>query len=80
MTIEANETDTKQSDCLSDEELLEKIKSEFVRQLEDGEIKLKVGDLVKILDIQNKLSTDNDAREKFWELIEKARKKGLKHG
>jgi len=37
-----------------------------------------VGDLLKILEIQKKLSSDTSAEEKFWEIIEQIRRTELK--
>jgi hypothetical protein len=61
----------------SDLELLEYLKETIVSQIQDGTINLKVGDLLKILEIQKKLATDSSAEEKFWELIEEIRQSGL---
>ena len=51
----------------TDQEILEDLKDRFMDQVENGEIKLKVGDLLKILEIQKKLASDSSAEEKFWE-------------
>jgi hypothetical protein len=59
-------------------ELLDKIKNKFEEQLDAGEIKLKVGDIVKILELQKKLTEDSGAEDKFWEMIEQIRQKELK--
>ena len=67
----------------SDRELLDELKEKIAeylkKQIDDGNIQLKVGDLVKILDIQKKLSSDSGAEEKFWEVIEQIRQRELKH-
>ncbi len=39
----------------------------------------KVGDLVKIIELQRKLSSDSKAEEKFWALIERLRQEELNH-
>ncbi len=62
----------------SDMELLEYLKDTIVSQIEKGTISLKVGDLLKILEIQKKLSSDTSAEEKFWEIIEQIRQTELK--
>lgn len=62
----------------SDMELLEYLKETIVSQIKDGTISLKVGDLLKILEIQKKLSSDASAEEKFWEIIEQIRRTELK--
>jgi len=62
----------------TDLEILQKLKDAFMDQLENGEIKLKVGDLLKVLEIQKKLKSDSSAEEKFWEIIEQIRQEELK--
>ncbi len=62
----------------SDKELLGFMKDEIEKQVRSGKIKLKVGDLMKILELQNKLSSDSGAEEKFWEMLEKIRQEELK--
>ena len=62
----------------TDQEILEDLKDRFMDQVENGEIKLKVGDLLKILEIQKKLASDSSAEEKFWEIIEQIRQGELK--
>jgi hypothetical protein len=62
----------------SDTDRLQKVKEEITDQILNREIKVKVGDLVKIIELQNKLFTGPDAEEKFWEMIEKIRQEELK--
>lgn len=62
----------------SDADLLQFLKDTIVEQIENGKIILKVGDLLKILEIQKKLSSDTSAEEKFWEVIEQIRQEELK--
>ena len=62
----------------SDKELLDYIKNRISEQIQTGSIKLKVGDLLKIIELQKKLSSDSGAEEKFWEVIEQIRQEGLK--
>jgi len=62
----------------SDEDMLNKIKKTIADQIMNKEIKGKVGDLLKILELQKKLGTDENAQEKFWEMIEKIRQEELK--
>ncbi len=63
----------------TDQELLYEIKKEIWGQIQSGEIKMKVGDLLKVLEIQKKLASDSSAEEKFWELIEQIRQEELKN-
>ena len=53
----------------TDTELLQFIKDEIAKQITAGKIKPKVGDLLKILEMQKKLASDSKAEEKFWEMI-----------
>jgi hypothetical protein len=62
----------------SDQERLDYIKGFIMDEIANETIKLKVGDLLKILEIQKKLSEDTDAKDKFWEAIEKIRQEELK--
>ncbi len=62
----------------TDNEVLEKIKRIIWKQVHNGKIKLKVGDLLKILEIQKKLASDSSAEEKFWDIIEQIRQEELK--
>ena len=62
----------------SDKEFLDFIKERISEQIQRGKIELKVGDLLKIIELQKKLSSDSKAEEKFWEVIEQIRQEGLK--
>jgi len=64
----------------SDKELLEFLKDTIISQIQDGNINLKVGDLLKILEIQKRLLSDNDAEAEFWKVIEQIRQEELKRG
>ena len=61
----------------SDLEILDFLKRTIINQIKEGKINLKVGDLLKVLEIQRKLSTDTTAEQKFWELIEQIRQTEL---
>jgi hypothetical protein len=61
----------------TDQERLDYIKTTIMDQIQDGLISLKVGDLLKIFEIQKKLSSDTKAQEKFWEVIEQIRREEL---
>jgi hypothetical protein len=61
----------------SDEEILNFVKDCIANQIGNGEIKAKVGDLLKIMEIQKQLATDTGAEEKFWQEIEKIRQEEL---
>jgi len=62
----------------SDEDMLQKIKHAIAKRIIKGTIKGKAGDILKILELQKKLGTDENAQEKFWEMIEKIRQEELK--
>jgi hypothetical protein len=62
----------------SDKEILDFIKNKICDQIEGNELKLKVGDLLKVMEIQKKLIKDNAVEDKFWEFIEKIRQEELK--
>jgi hypothetical protein len=59
-------------------EMLDDLKNNIAKQIKSGTIKAKVGDLLKIIELQNKLSIDSSAEDKFWEMIEKLRQEELK--
>lgn len=58
-------------------EMLDHLKQTIMDQVKQGKISLKVGDLLKIVEIQRKLSSDSRAEEKFWEMIEQIRQTEL---
>jgi hypothetical protein len=62
----------------SDQDMLDEIKKKIMNQIKSGKIKLKVGDLLKIFEIQKRLSSDTKTEEKFWEVIEQIRQEELK--
>lgn len=61
----------------TDAEILQLLKNEIVKQINGGTINMKVGDFLKILEIQRKLSSDSGATDKFWKFIEKIRQQEL---
>ncbi|MDD4050784.1 MAG: hypothetical protein PHR28_02640 [candidate division Zixibacteria bacterium] len=63
----------------TDQEMLDYIKTTIMDQIQDNLINLKVGDLLKIFEIQKKLSSDTKTEEKLWEIIEQIRPEALKH-
>ena len=63
----------------SDKERLDYLKDVFMEQAQKEPINLKVGDFLKILEIQKKVSTDAGAEQKFWEFIEQIRQEELRH-
>lgn len=61
----------------SNQDLLEFIKMKFVKQIEEGTINIKVSDLLKIMEMQRKLASEDEPEDEFWEMIEKIRKEEL---
>ncbi len=57
--------------------LLEELKQMILAKIKDESITLKVGDLLKILEIQRQLAEDERAEEKFWDIIEQIRREEL---
>ncbi len=66
-----------EAEVKTDAEILQLLKNEIVKQINGGTINMKVGDFLKIIEIQRKLSSDNGAADKFWEFIEKIRQQAL---
>lgn len=77
-TLKTSQTTEENDASITVTELFERIKAKFVEQLRKNEIKLKVGDIVKIIELQKKLTEDSGAEDKFWEMIEQIRQKELK--
>jgi hypothetical protein len=72
-------TREKKAKCYkSDMERLDRLKDLIMQNADNGKIQLKVGDLLKILELQKKLSTDKNAEDKFWQMLEDIRKEELK--
>lgn len=61
----------------TDREKLDFIKKTIFSEIRKGNLKLKVGDLLKIMEIQKKLSEDSGAEKEFWELIDQIRQEEL---
>lgn len=61
----------------SDLEILEEIQKKIVEELRSKEIKPRVGDLLKALELKMKLKLSENEREKIWELINQLRQEEL---
>jgi hypothetical protein len=72
------EQETPKRQFKTDQEMLDHMKTTIMDQIQDGNLNLKVGDLLKIFEIQKKLSSDSKTEEKFWEVIEQLRQEELK--
>lgn len=54
------------------------IKRYYERLLSDIEIKLKPGDLIKMIELRNKLAPKGEDQQKFWAMLSKIRRAALK--
>ena len=54
------------------------IKRYYERLLIDIEIKLKPGDLIKMIELRNKLAPNGEDQQKFWAMLSKIRRAALK--
>ncbi|MCH7689639.1 MAG: hypothetical protein IIA17_01165 [candidate division Zixibacteria bacterium] len=54
------------------------IKRYYERLLIDIEIKLKPGDLIKMIELRNKLAPKGEDQQKFWAMLSKIRRAALK--
>jgi hypothetical protein len=61
----------------SDLEILEYIKNELFHEFMENKTNVKVGDLLKVIEMKNKLSVTGKAEKKFWEMINKIREEEL---
>lgn len=64
----------------SNADLFQLYRDKFWEALKASKIAMKVGDLVKMIELQQKLATSKGAQEQFWELIEQLRQEELKDG
>ncbi|MFH2036804.1 MAG: hypothetical protein ABIJ45_10410 [Candidatus Zixiibacteriota bacterium] len=62
---------------LSDVEILEKVRNKLFETFENENNNAKVGDLLKVIELKNKLSISGQAEKEFWALIDEVRQKGL---
>jgi hypothetical protein len=60
-----------------DLEILEDLKQELYEKIKNDKTQVKVGDLLKVIEMKNKLSVTGKAEKKFWEMINKIRKEEL---
>ena len=54
------------------------IKRYYERLLIDIEINLKPGDLIKMIELRNKLAPKGEDQQKFWAMLSKIRRAALK--
>ncbi len=62
---------------LDDLEILEELKQKIYNAIMDNKTIPKVGDLLKIIEMKNKLSISGRGEKKFWNMIDEIRQKEL---
>jgi hypothetical protein len=65
--------DTTNQSVISDLDILEDLKMIFYDAIKKNDPIPKVGDLLKIIEMKNKLTVSGKAEKKFWEMIDKVR-------
>lgn len=63
---------------LTDLEMLEDLKQKIHKGLKYKSV--KIGDLLKVIDMKNKLSVTGKAEKKFWDMIDELRRETLPGG
>lgn len=60
--------------------LLDKlIQNYYTQLLKNGDEKIKLGDLLKMIELKRKLSPENSEQKKFWKMLNKVRKENLQN-
>jgi hypothetical protein len=62
---------------LDDIVILEELKMKIYNDLNGDKPTMKVGDLLKIIELKNKLSISGRAEKKFWKMVNQIRREGL---
>jgi len=62
---------------LTDLEILEKLKAKYYDALVSGIENPRVTDLLRIIEMKNKLTVAGSAEKKFWDLIDRLRREEL---
>jgi hypothetical protein len=73
----AEEVTNEEKEQHSDLEILEFLKNKLFHEFKEDKSNVKVGDLLKVLEMKNKLSVTGKAEKKFWEMINKIREAEL---
>lgn len=55
------------------------IKNYSSQLLKNGDEKIKLGDLLKMIELRRKLSPENSEQKKFWKMLNKVRKENLQN-
>ncbi len=53
------------------------IKNYYEKLTVNGDEKIKLGDLLKMIELRRKLSPENSEQKKFWKMLNKIRKENL---
>jgi hypothetical protein len=61
----------------NDLDILEEIKQKLYNKILNDKSQPKVGDLLKVIEMKNKLSVAGRGEKKFWEMIDKIRREEL---
>ena len=73
-------TPVKDNRQISDLQLLEMLINEFIEKLKKNGFELKVQDVLKAIQLKQKLAKTSEAEKIFWELIDQLRKEELGTG
>jgi len=60
----------------NDLEMLEEMRDTLFKAFKEGE-NVKVGDLLKIIELKRKLSVEGKGEKKFWEMVNEIRREEL---
>jgi hypothetical protein len=70
-------TSKKEKSNLNDLDILEELKTLIYKKIINDKQSPKVGDLLKIIEMKNKLTVSGKAEKKFWDMINQVREKEL---
>jgi len=73
----AGKANDAKNQAVDDLEILESLKNKIYNAIMNDDTIPKVGDLLKIIEMKNKLDISGQAEKQFWDLIEQVRQKGL---
>ena len=62
---------------LNDLQILENVRNKLYEIFDNNPEKMKVGDLLKVIELKKKLSVSGSGEKKFWEMINKLREEEL---
>jgi hypothetical protein len=61
----------------SDMDIIKRLKDDFMKSNEGKVIPVKVGEILKILEIQQKIAKSEDAQKELWKIIDQLRREVL---